>query len=59
MLKKIYCPICTGELAPTSFESYSEEIYYICPSCQNEYTVEAGEANLIIKTDLKENYQEQ
>lgn len=59
MLNQIYCPICTGELAPTSYESYLEEIYYICPSCQQEYSVEAGEANLIIKTDLnKENYQE-
>lgn len=59
MLNQIYCPICTGELAPTSSESYLEEIYYICPSCQKEYSVEEAGTNLIIQTYLNDNdYQE-
>lgn len=59
MLKQIYCPICSGELAPASNTSYSQETYYICPSCQHEYSVEAGEPNLIIQTYLNDNdYQE-
>lgn len=55
MLNQIFCPICSGELAPTTYESYLKETYYICPSCQKEFTVEAGETNLIIKTDLNDN----
>lgn len=59
MLNNYYCSACSTELVSTSYELYSDEAYYICPSCSAEYTVtEARDNIIVIQADLKKHFSE-
>lgn len=50
--KELYCNVCSNELMLTG--SAAEESYYICPSCNAEYSVAYTGHTLVIQADIEE-----
>lgn len=57
MLDILYCSVCSNELVSAGHEIYSQEEYYVCPSCNSEHTVIINEDNIMtIQTNIDTSY---